>query len=354
LLAKSLASTRRAIGAFNAMDDDGRQTTVLLHLQHAAEMLLKAGLAERRVEIVDRRSGRSIGFATCLNLASEHLHLTAEEVGVLRTVDALRDDEQHFLLTVSEELLFLHVRAAVQVIDQVLQRELGEPLADHLPERGLPITTKPIDDFDVLVDRQWSQVTDLLRAGRRRTPEARARIRGLLALEGHAAEDVRVSETDVNRVERAAKAGQPLENVFPRLRSVRSTTSTAGPSVTVHFTKRDGAPVTFVPADDPGDAAAVRQVDLRRKFHMSANELASRLGLTSPRATALRRALSIDDDQNCRYEFTFGGSSHVRYSDNAFRRMREAMDAGIDMDRVWAKHRPTRAATPPRAAPASD
>ena len=31
---KSFASLRRAIGAFNSPDNDGRQTAVILHLQH--------------------------------------------------------------------------------------------------------------------------------------------------------------------------------------------------------------------------------------------------------------------------------------------------------------------------------
>ena len=111
---------RRAIGAFNGMDDDGRQSAVLLHLQHAAEMLLKAALSEKKVKVFDSRSGRSIGFERCLALASEHLSMTADQAGTLRTIDALRDDEQHWLGQISEELLFLHVRATIEVLDNSL------------------------------------------------------------------------------------------------------------------------------------------------------------------------------------------------------------------------------------------
>ncbi|HWI22379.1 MAG TPA: hypothetical protein VNT22_07170 [Baekduia sp.] len=103
LLDKSMASLRRAIGAFNAMDDDGRRTAVLLFAQHSAEMLVKAALVEKDVRVMDNRSGRSIGFETCLNLAGQHLGLTADQVGQLRSVDALRDDEQHWLGGLGEE-----------------------------------------------------------------------------------------------------------------------------------------------------------------------------------------------------------------------------------------------------------
>lgn len=338
LLDKALASVRKAVGAFNAMDDDGRQTTVLLHLQHAAEMLLKAGLSEKRAKVFDSRTGRSIGFEKCLALAGEHLKLTAEEAGTLRALDALRDDEQHWLGELSEELLFLHVRAVVQVLDTVMDRAFGERLADHLPDRALPITTRPLQDFDVLVDRQYSQIQDLLAKGKRRTPEARALIRGLLAMEGHVSEDARVSERDVDRVTKGVRAGKAVEDVFPRLRTLDAAATGDGPSVTVHFTKKGGAPVTFVAADDPADAAAVRELDLQRKYHLSATELSDKVGLTPNRATALRRELGIDTEPDCRHEFVFGAAKHVAFSDNAYRKMKAALDDGIDMDDVWARH----------------
>jgi len=41
LKSKALASFRSAVTAFNALDNDGRVTSVLLNLQHAFEMLLK-------------------------------------------------------------------------------------------------------------------------------------------------------------------------------------------------------------------------------------------------------------------------------------------------------------------------
>jgi hypothetical protein len=85
-----------------------------------------------------------------------------------------------------------------------------------------------------------------------------------LALEGHAADDVRVSERDVNRIVTGVRAGKGVEDVFPRLRSVAMTTTGGGANVTVRFVKKGGAPVTYVAADDPAQAAAVREVDLQR------------------------------------------------------------------------------------------
>ncbi len=265
--------------------------------------------------------------------------MDASEIGVLRTVDSLRDDEQHWLGDMSEELLFLHARATVGVLDQIMQKAFDERLADHLPPRALPITSRPLDDFDVLIDRQYRQIHDLLETGKRRRPEARSLIRSMLAMEGHAAEDVRVSERDVNRVQKGMKEGKSLGEVFPRLTTVGADIQSDGPSVTVHFTKKKGAPVHFIPADDPTASAAVREVDLQRKFHWTATELAEKLGLTNPKATALRRHLGIDDQPESVHEFHFGGLNVIQYSDNAFTQMRKELDdPDVDMEAIWRKH----------------
>jgi hypothetical protein len=235
----------------------------------------------------------------------------------------------------------VHTRAALTLFDEVLGEVFEERLADHLPERVLPISSRPIDDVHVLIDEQYSQIRDLLQPGRRRRAEARARLRGLLAMEGHVSEEARVSERDVDRVERAAREGDALEHVFPRLQGLGATFDGEGPTVRVHFTKRQGAPVHFVPADDPRDSAAVREIDLQRKYYIPPFDLAERLGLTRPRATALRRALRIDEDDDCVHVFTFGSQRHPRYSDNALRRMTDALKS-IDMDEVWRGHGPGR------------
>jgi hypothetical protein len=338
---KAISSLRRATVAFNGVDDDGRQTTVLLHLQHAFEMLLKAALIEKKVKVFDRRKGRSIGFDKCLNLARQHLGLAEADVGVLRAIDALRDDEQHYLQEVSEEILYVHARGAVTLFDEILDRAFEERLADNLPERVLPISTIPPRDIQVLVGEQFQQVRELLKPKRRRRAEARAKIRGLLALEGHVSEEALVSERDVSRVERGIRDDKDIASVFPRLGRVGTQFSHDGPTLKVHFTRGTGAPVEFISADDPREAAAVREVDLQKKYYISKPELASRLGLTQPKALALRRHLSIDDDEDCVHVFDFDSQMHYRYSDNALRRMEAALQT-VDMDAVWNSNRPRR------------
>jgi hypothetical protein len=345
---KSLSSMRTAMTAFNSPHDDGRTTSVLLHLQHSFEMLLKAALTQAGGPVFDKRTGRSISFEHSVRQAQQlrGLKLTGEEAGTLRAVDAMRDDEQHWFTQVSEGLLYLHARACVTLFDDVLFRAFSERLADHLPTRVLPMSTEPPQDLQTLVDREYTYIAELLRPGRRARAEARARIRSLLALEAHVDEDVKVSDSDVRRVEKGLKDGKVRDQVFPRLGQVGATVSGEGLSVEVRFVKVGGMPVRLVKAEEPVDASAFRLVDLQRKYHRAPADLAEQLKITYPRSSALREHLGIDDDESCYHVFDFGGAQRIRrYSDNAFTRMRDALK-NLDLDAVWASHGKVRTRKP--------
>lgn len=348
---KALSSMRAAMTAFNSPHDDGRATSVLLHLQHSFEMLLKAALSQGRAKVFDKKTGRSIGYEAAVNQARQlaGFKVTDDEAGTLRAIDALRDDEQHWFNDVPEGLLYLHVRAAVTLFDELLFRAFKQRLADHLPNRVLPVSTEAPQDILTLVDREFDNIANLLKPGRRARGDARAKIRTLLALEAHVAEDTRVSDSDVDRVEKGIKAGKTREQVFPKLSPLAADISGEGLTVKVKIVKHaDALPVRLVRDGAGGedlDAAAVREVDLQKKYHWSPFELADKLGVSRPRATALREHLGIDRDPDSLHVFEFGAQRHPRYSDNALTRMREAK-AKLDMEAIWASHAPGRRSKP--------
>lgn len=348
---KALSSMRTAMTAFNSPHDDGRPTVVLLHLQHAFEMLLKAALFQRGAKVFDRKSGRSIGFEAAINQSCQlaGFKVTQDEAGTLRAIDALRDDEQHWFNDVSEGLLYLHARAAVTLFDELLFRAFKQRLADHLPNRVLPVSTEAPQDILALVDSEYVNIAELLKPGRRARGDARAKIRTLLALEAHVAEDTKVSDSDVNRVEKGIKGGKTRGQVFPRLSPLAADISGEGLTVKVKIVKQaDALPVRLVRDGDDGevvDAAAIREVDLQKKFHWSPFDLADKLSISRPRATALREHLGIDKDSDCLQIFEFGSQKHPRYADNALTRMRDAI-AYQDMDAIWKSHGAGRRAKP--------
>ncbi len=343
---KAVSSFKRSIAAFNSVDNDGRITTVLLHAQHAFEMLLKAALNQKQITVFDKSTGRSIGFEAVLRQAAQTtgIKLTEEEAGTLRAIDALRDDEQHWYNDVDEALLYVHLRAAVTLFDDLLQRVFGEHLAGHLPRRILPVSTEPPQDFQVLVDAEYTKIKELLKPGRRAGAEARARIRTLLAMEAHTKPDTKVSDKDVTRVETGIREGKERTQVFPRLGKVGASISGEGLEVQVRFVKQENAlPVKFT-NDEEVDAAAIRTVDQQKKYHWTAFGLAEALGISRPRATALRTHLGIDNAPNTCHTFLFSKQKHVRFSDQALVRMKAAMEAA-DMGVIWDVHSPVKKAT---------
>jgi hypothetical protein len=341
LKGRALASLRSAATVFNGMHDDGRTCQVLRDLQHAFEMLLKAALVQKRVSVFDKKVGVAIGFEKCVNFACEHLQLTTDQAGTLRAIDALRDEEQHWMGALPEGLLYLHVRAGFTLFDDILQRVFQERLSAHLPHRVLPISSEPPRDIQLLIDEEYSQICQLLTPGRRRTAEAQIRIRSLLAMEAHLGESVRVSTKDVDQVQHQIKKGKARSEVFPQLEKLQSEVAGEGLVVSVRFSKTEGMPVRLVSCDDDIPAAALREVDRQQRFHWSAAELAARCNLTQPRCLALRRYLKIEDDPTMAYEFVFGGSRHRRYSDKADKLLRQSIDK-VDMDSIWQEYGPKR------------
>lgn len=338
---KAFSSVTRATSSFNSPVDEGRTTQVLLNLHHAFEMLLKASLVQTGVTVFDKKLGRSIKFDRCVNLAqsSAIIRISRDEAGLLRAVDALRNDQQHWFNEVSEQILYLHTRASITLFDEILQRVFDDRLANHLPLRILPVSTEPLKDLTLLIDDEYSQIHKLLRPGRRAGHEARARIRTLLAIEAHSEGDARVSSKDVERVAKAIRSGEPRVHVFPRLTDMETVVDGSGPTLRVHITKKAGPPVRYEP-DETVPAAAVREVDLNRKFHLSPTGLAKSAGLSGPRSTALRRHLGLDDDDAVHHVFVMGSQRHHRYSDAALTRMKQAIE-GSDMEQIWQGHRPS-------------
>ena len=131
--------------------------------------------------------------------------------------------------------------------------------------------------------------------------------------------------------------------MFPKPSPLSAEISGEGLTVKVKIVKQaDALPVRLVRDGDGGeavDAAAVREVDLQKKFHWSPFELADKLRISRPRATALREHLGIDKDLDCRHVFEFGSQKHPRFSDNALTRMRDAL-AIQDLDAIWNSHGP--------------
>jgi DNA-binding CsgD family transcriptional regulator len=111
-----------------------------------------------------------------------------------------------------------------------------------------------------------------------------------------------------------------------------------GPTIRVHFSKREGPAVRYVSGDDPSAAAAIREVDLQKKYHLSPQQVADRLGISTNRAKALRDHLGIDADPSNMHVFEFGSQRMARFSDTAMRVLAENNNQEA-IDAAWAARR---------------
>jgi len=304
-------------------------------LQHASEMLTKALLVQKGQNVFDSEKGTSIGVEKALNVAQSKGWMSAAQAGAVRVIDAMRDQAQHWLIVVPEDALYINARALITVLDEVLTEHFADTLADNLPVRVLPLSTQALPDFLMLVNREYQQIRELLAPGRRARVEARGRITALLAMEAHVSEEVAVSKRDLDRIESAIKEDTPVEQVFPRLMTLATNVEGEGPTIRVRITKSADAPaIRYISGDDPEGAAAIREVDLQKKYHWSPSALAAKLGLSVNKTKAVRDFLRIDEDQANVMVFEFGSQKHPRFSDNALRVLREAITPEL-VDQAW-------------------
>ena len=128
-------------------------------------------------------------------------------------------------------------------------------------------------------------------------------------------------------MEAGIRAGLVRDAVFPRLNTLTSVAEGQGILLKVHFSGKDeDAPVRYIGADDLREAAAIREIDIQRKYPHSKSAQAQKLRLNTKRAKELRERLAIDKDPDCLHVFTFGATRIPRYSDLALRRLQQEIE----------------------------
>jgi len=182
LKGRAINSLMLSVELFNRPHDQGRAEGVLILLHHAFEMLLKAIIKDKTGTVHAKGEKYSYGFDKCLEVTQNIIKvLSIDERATLSILDAHRDTAIHYYQEVSEDLLYLQAQAGVTLFDDLLNRVFNERLADCIPGRVLPVSTRPPKDFKVLIDSELSQVDQLLQAGSRKGIQAAARLRPILA-----------------------------------------------------------------------------------------------------------------------------------------------------------------------------
>lgn len=343
LLNKAANSLVLSFEHFNRPWDRGRVEAVLILLDHAFEMLLKAAIVHRGGRIRKPREKQTIGFDECVRKALSDgsiQFLTDEEALLLQTINGLRDAAYHHLIEVSEGLLYVHAQAGLTLFKDLLKRVFQKDLISELPRRVLPISTSPPSDLATIFDAEVKEVQRLLSPGRRRRVEASARLRSLAIVESAIqGEKLQPGPGDLRRLSEAVEAGHSWDQIFSGVASIEITATGTGPSIDLRFTKKEGIPIHVVPEGTPGaSVVGIKRVNELDFYNLGRDQLAEKVGLTGPKTTAAIRHLKLKEDDDCYKRITIGKTTFDRYSQRAIDRIKEGLEE-VPIDDIWTAYR---------------
>ena len=187
LHSKAVDSLVLAVDHFNRAWDRGRAEAVLIMLDRAFELILKAIIIHRGRSIRSRsRTGITIGFDHCLRkcLSETGVKCLSEDDGVaLQSLNALRDAAQHYMIEVCEDQLYVYTQAGITLFQRLTKDVLSLPLHTTIPSRALPVCADPPKDLASVFDIEFAQIKRMVVPGSRQRMDARARLRSLAVLQ---------------------------------------------------------------------------------------------------------------------------------------------------------------------------
>ena len=339
LLDRAIDALTLSIDHFNRPWDGARAEAVLIQLDRSFEMILKATIVHKGARIREPRAKQTMGFDHCVRKCLTDAKvkcLKPEQALTLQIINGLRDAAQHYILEISEDELYLQAQAGVTLLRDLLREVFEEDLADYLPERVLPVSTRPLQDLLELFREKVDQVRKLLKPGSRRRVEARARIRPMAIMEGSVqGSHVQPGEGDLNRLLRRIEAGEQPEQIFPGVSALRLQADGSGAAINLRITKAEGIPIKLVKEGEPGAAVvAVKRVNEIDFYSLGLNDLATKVGLSAPKTLAVIRHLKLQGNDEYFKEFKIGASKFRRYSALALDRMKKELPT-LDVEKIW-------------------
>jgi hypothetical protein len=347
LLEKSIDSLVLAVEHFNRPWDRGRHEATLILLDRAFELLMKAALIHRGLRIRESPDENTYGFEKCVNKCLSEAKppiLTPEEAVTARLINGLRDGAQHYLIDLSEQQLYVYIQSGVTLISDKIETVFQQRLRNHLPERVIPVSTKPPKDLESVITAEFDEIRTLVAPGSRKKLAATSRLRSFAVLENALAGDsTQPTERDLDRLVRRIRGGEGWKDLFPGVARLELSAEGTGLNVSIRLTKAEGTAVRLVregsPEAEHATIVAVKRVDELGFYSMGLTKLAEKLGLTPPRTLALVTHLRIQENAEYFKEIRIGSQRHKRYSAKALDLLKKTLPT-IDMDEVWRLYAP--------------
>lgn len=338
---QSIHSLLLGIEHFNRPSECGRIASVLIMLNHASEMIMKAALIDRGLDIRNPKNGFTHALDYCLNIAATDpkvCFLSGEERKTLQVLDGLRNEAQHFIADVSEQVVYVVAQSAVTLFADLFPRLFGRSLCEFIPKRVLPISVVPPKDIEVLMDDEFTQLKSLLESGSVSESALEPKLRSLMAIDrALELEPTQLSDNDFRKAVESIKNTDDWKHVFAGFAKVNLTKDGSGVDVSIRITKNEGRPVRIAKPDEKADGViAIKKINDTEFYRFSSTELARKLKLSGPKTLALVKSLRLQEDSECYKEIVLGKSKFKRYSGNALARLKDEIP-NVDIEDIWRK-----------------
>jgi hypothetical protein len=343
LVEKAINSLVLSIEHFNRPWDQGRPETVLILLDHAFELLLKAAILHRGGKIRKKRENQTIGFDECIRVAIPLKIINTEQALTLQTINSLRDAAQHYILQISEQLLYFQAQMGLTLFKDILKDTFQKDIVKELPKRVLPLSTTPPADILTLFETEVDEIKRMLSPKKRKMVEATAKLRALAIFDGSIrGEKLQPSQGYLNKLAKRIKEEKDWQQIFPGVASINISSDGTGYNLSLRITKKEGIPVQLVPEGTPGaTVVAIKRVNELDFYNLSLTQLAEHVNLTSPKANAVIKHLKLKESEDYFKQIAIGNSKFNRYSQKAIIKINGELP-NLNMEKVWAENRPKR------------
>src|SRR3984893_18104042 len=315
LHSKAVDSLVVAVDHFNRCWDRGRVEAVLIMLDHAFELLLKAIIVHRNGNIREKNN----------------------EAITLQSLNSLRDAAQHYVIELSEQHLYFYAQSSVTLFGRLAKDVLKRPLSGDIPTRILPVCANPPSDLATLFDTEFADIKRMVSPGSRKRLDARAKLRSLAVLQSSLdGKKSQAGDGELDKIVRKINAGEDWRQIFPGVATLRIEPQTHGNGLSLRITRNQGEAVQLVAEGNPdATVIAVRKINELDFYSLGLRDLAKNLKKSETRLLWLVRHDDMQANPEFYKEIKIGGSRYKRYSGKCQAALATRL-AEIDLDDLYS------------------
>lgn len=347
LKGKAVDALLLSVELFNRASDRGRYSAVIIHLDHGLEMLLKAALLDRGGDLHGSNGNTTIDFNSCVRKCATGLKspiLNPADTKALLGFHAIRCEEQHFLSDQNEGFLYEMVRIGVKSFADLWERAFGEKIDTLLPDRVIPLATRPGMDIVSLFLSDIARMQDLIVAGSSKKAHAYEIMHKWAVM--HSASngtllDGPLGSQALSWFESAIISNTGISDIVVGLGGSELSSDEVRDRIALHLTRSDGVPIRIVDDESSDSLLAVREINELDRYPFGTTAIVERMQRSIPEfqqhdvRVAVAR-LNLKDDPQMFKLIKINKQKIPRYSQRAAKSIADLFEReGHDALREW-------------------